>query len=93
MFDIKVKYNTKAADFYRRMNNARALGTPLSEEEPSYDDGRQLTDGRMIDSEGKICERQTDQTPMSMSSKGEMETGTMLNSDEGQIVEENISED
>ena len=25
VYDIKIKYNTKAADYYRRMNNAKAM--------------------------------------------------------------------
>jgi hypothetical protein len=60
VYDIKIKYNTKAADFYRRMNNAKALMLPFTEEEPSYEEGRFLLDGRKLDKEGQICEAPAD---------------------------------
>ena len=50
--DIKVKYNTKAADFYRRRNNALALGQPFDEEAPDTHSGRTLLDGRRLDVNG-----------------------------------------
>ena len=56
VYDTKIKYNTRAAEYYRKMNNALALNNTFSEEEPSYDDGRTLTDGRRLDKDGKICE-------------------------------------
>ena len=56
MYDTKIKYNTRAAEYYRKMNNANALGLVFNDEEPSYDDGRALTDGRRLDKDGKICE-------------------------------------
>lgn len=56
VYDIKVKYNTKAADYYRKMNTAKALMLPFTEEIPSYDEGRTMLDGRKLDKEGKIVE-------------------------------------
>lgn len=32
VIDIKVKYNTKAADYYRRRNNALAINQAFNEE-------------------------------------------------------------
>ena len=52
VYDIKVKYNTKAADFYRRRNNALALGQPFEEEAPDVHVGRTLLDGRRLDVNG-----------------------------------------
>ena len=52
VYDIKVKYNTKAAEFYRRRNAAEALGTPFSENPPDVHVGRTLIDGRRLDAEG-----------------------------------------
>jgi len=56
VYDIKVKYNTKAADYYRRMNNAKALMLPFTEEIPSFDEGRTMMDGRKLDKDGNIVE-------------------------------------
>ena len=56
IYDIKVKYNTKAADYYRRMNNAKALMLPFTEEIPTYEEGRMMMDGRKLDKEGNIVE-------------------------------------
>lgn len=52
VYDIKVKYNTKAADFYRRRNNALALNLPFEEEAPNVHNGRTLLDGRKLDING-----------------------------------------
>ena len=56
VYDIKVKYNTKAPDYYRRMNNAKALMLPFTEEIPSYEEGRSMMDGRKLDADGNIVE-------------------------------------
>ena len=56
VYDVKVKYNTKAADYYRRMNNAKALMLPFTEEIPSYEEGRSMMDGRKLDADGNIVE-------------------------------------
>ena len=56
VYDIKVKYNTKAADYYRRMNNAKALMLPFTEEIPAYEEGRTMMDGRKLDKDGIIIE-------------------------------------
>ena len=52
VIDIKVKYNTKAADYYRRRNNALALATPFEESPPDVHVGRTLLDGRRLDANG-----------------------------------------
>ena len=56
IYDIKIKYNTKAADYYRRMNNAKAMMQPFTEEIPTYEEGRTLLDGRRLDKNGNIVE-------------------------------------
>lgn len=38
---IKVKYNTKAAAFYRRQLAAEATNQEFAEEKPAYDEGRE----------------------------------------------------
>lgn len=43
--DFKVKYTSKAADYYRRRNLAMATGNEFSEPEPSVMDGRTLMNG------------------------------------------------
>ena len=50
--DIKVKYNTKAADYYRRRANALATGQEFTEEQPEVHVGRTLLDGRRLDVNG-----------------------------------------
>lgn len=52
--DISVKYHTKAMQFYRRRNEAIALGKTFEDTELSLEDGRTLTDGRKLDQESKI---------------------------------------
>ena len=56
IYDVKIKYNTKAADYYRRMNNAKALMLPFTEEIPGYEEGRTMMDGRKLDKDGSIVE-------------------------------------
>ena len=52
VIDIKVKYNTKAADYYRRRNNALAQGQPFEENPPDVHIGRTMLDGRRLDASG-----------------------------------------
>ena len=52
VIDIKVKYNTKAADYYRRRNNALAQEQPFEESPPDVQVGRTLLDGRRLDASG-----------------------------------------
>lgn len=52
VIDIKVKYNTKAADYYRRRNNALATNQEFNEEQPEVHVGRTLLDGRRLDVNG-----------------------------------------
>ena len=52
--DIKVKYNTKAADYYRRRANALATGQEFTEEQPEGHVGRTLLDGRRLDVNGVL---------------------------------------
>ena len=54
VLDIKVKYNTKAAEHYRRKINAKVADQEFTEEAPSYDEGRTLTDGRRIGKNGLV---------------------------------------
>ena len=53
IFDIKVKYNTVAADYYRRRNLALSQGTPFEDEAPDRQAGRTLLDGRRLDANGE----------------------------------------
>ena len=43
--DIKVKYNTKAADYYRRMLDTKANDQNFNEVAPTFKEGRTLIDG------------------------------------------------
>ena len=52
--DIQVKYYTKAMQFYRRRNEAIALGKVFDDTELSVEEGRTLTDGRKLDNDGKV---------------------------------------
>lgn len=56
VYDIKVKYNTRAADYYRRRNNAMVTKQEFTEAEPALDVGRTLLDGRRLDLNGKPIE-------------------------------------
>ena len=56
VYDIKIKYNTRAADFYRRRNLAEATGQEFTEETPTIDQGRTLLDGRRLDINGAPIE-------------------------------------
>ena len=48
-----MKYNTVAADYYRRRNTSLSQGQPFEEEAPSVEFGRTLLDGRRLDSNGE----------------------------------------
>lgn len=52
--DLKVKYQTKAADYYRRRNLALATGNQFSEPEPSVDEGRTLLNGSTLDANNQV---------------------------------------
>ena len=52
IYDIKVLFNTKAADYYRRRNIALATDQPFDEEKPLIYIGRTLLDGRRLDTSG-----------------------------------------
>ena len=52
--DLKVKYMTKAADYYRRRNIALSTGNAFTEAEPSVEDGRTLMDGSMLDDNNQV---------------------------------------
>lgn len=54
VLDIKVKYNTRAAEYYRRLISAKVAEQEFSEEAPQYDAGRTLTDGRRIGKDGLV---------------------------------------
>lgn len=54
--DIKVKYNTKAASYYRRMIEAKATMQDFDELKLSLSEGRCLIDGRALDLDGNIIE-------------------------------------
>ena len=53
--DISLKYQTKAMQFYRRRNEALALGKVFDDTELSLEEGRSLIDGRKLDDEGKVA--------------------------------------
>jgi len=52
--DVKIKYLTKAAEFYRRKNLALATGKPFEESEPSFDEGRTLLNGNTLDQNNQV---------------------------------------
>ena len=54
--DLTVKYQTKAMQFYRRRNEAIALGKQFDDTELSVEEGRTLIDGRKLDLESKVIE-------------------------------------
>ena len=54
--DIKIKYKTKAADFYRRILEAEVSNKEFNEDLPTYTEGRFLLDGRNLDANGNIVE-------------------------------------
>ena len=56
VIDIKVKYNTRAADFYRRRNLALAQNLTFDESAPEVHIGRTLLDGRRLDVNGTPVE-------------------------------------
>ena len=53
VYDIKVKYSTLAADYYRRRNYKLSEGKTISEEAPSFEHGRTLLDGRRLNADGE----------------------------------------
>ena len=58
--DIKVRYATKAAAYYRKRNAALATAADFTEEEPSYEEGRcNMYDNKSIDA-GKEKETSKD---------------------------------
>ena len=54
--DIKIKYKTKATDFYRRVLEAEVSNKEFTEDLPTFDQGRALLDGRSLDADGNIVE-------------------------------------
>jgi hypothetical protein len=47
--DVKIKYQTRASDYYRRRNLAMATGKAFEDLEPSVEDGRTLMNGNTLD--------------------------------------------
>ena len=54
--DIKVKYTTKAAAYYREKLQASANNKQMKYLAPSFDDGRVLLDGRRLDYDNNVLE-------------------------------------
>ena len=54
MQNVSVKYNTKAADYYRRMLEAKVCDRECDGVAPSYLEGRYLLDGRKLDKDGNV---------------------------------------
>jgi hypothetical protein len=46
---VKIRYQTKAADYYRRRNLALATGNTFVEPVPSFEEGRTLLNGSTLD--------------------------------------------
>lgn len=67
--DMKVLYNSKAAAFYRKRNQASSANQPFSEDEPSYEEGRTLLDGRQIMENGLAQAKETEPAPMPVKRK------------------------
>ena len=83
IYDTKIKYNTKAADYYRKRNNAQALELNFNEDEPSYAEGRMLTDGkRRLDEEGRICELELDEGTQERQTLADQVITSMTNEEE-----------
>ena len=53
---MKLRYQTKALQFYRRRNDSLALAKEFEGQEPSIEEGRTLIDGRSLDSDGNVIE-------------------------------------
>jgi len=47
--DKSLKYQTRAMQYYRRRNEAIALGKAFEDTQPSIEEARTLTDGRKLD--------------------------------------------
>ena len=59
--DLKVRYSTKAAVYYRKRNAALAMGQAFEEEPPSYEEGRcSSVDGKSIDGDIKAEKSESD---------------------------------
>ena len=52
--DIQYRYNTKALIHYRKRIDCLVIGSPFDDEEPNFDDGRTLADGRKLDNETNL---------------------------------------
>ena len=52
--DIKTKYNTVAASYYRRMLEAKATGQEFLELQPSLAEGRSVPDLRRLDTDVSV---------------------------------------
>ena len=61
--DVKLLYNSKAAAFYRKRNQATSANQPFSEEEPNYEEGRTLLDGRRISENGQAYAKEVESAP------------------------------
>lgn len=53
---MKLRYQTKALQFYRRRNDSLALAKDFEGQEPSIEEGRTLINGRSLDSDGNVIE-------------------------------------
>ena len=84
VIDIKVKYNTRAVDFYRRRNLARAQNLPFDESPPEVYIGRTLLDGRRLDVNGLPVELTEEEREALNPSEKEL-------LDHAQIIEESRS--
>ncbi len=61
--DMKVRYTTKAMQFYRRRHEAIALEREFSEAEPSFEEGRKLPTGESLDQAPPTAPASADDTP------------------------------
>jgi len=46
---MKIRYTTKAMQYYRRRHEAQTLEKEFNEAEPSFEDGRKLPNGQSVD--------------------------------------------
>jgi hypothetical protein len=51
---VKTRYQTKAADYYRRRNLALATGQTFVEPAPSFEEGRTLLNGSTLDENNQV---------------------------------------
>ena len=54
--DLKVRYATKAAAYYREKLQSQANNAQIKYLAPSFDDGRVLLDGRRLDYDNNVLE-------------------------------------